>query len=136
MEAACGLSRARKFHTIAHLSERTSGLEWSIRIMYAVIKTGGKQYRVAEGDTVLVEKLGLGEGDAVEFNDVLMLVDGDNVEVGSPSVAGATVAGKVIEQGRHDKIQIVKFQRRKQHLTRNGHRQLYTKVEITGIAKS
>lgn len=104
--------------------------------MYAVIKTGGKQYRVAEGDTVLVEKLGPGEGGAVEFNDVLMLVDGDNVEVGSPFVAGATVAGKVIEQGRHDKIRIVKFQRRKQHLTRNGHRQLYTKVEITGIAKS
>jgi large subunit ribosomal protein L21 len=103
--------------------------------MYAVIKTGGKQYKVAEGDMVLVEKLEPADGEGVEFNDVLMLVDGDQVEVGAPFVAGAKVAGKVVEQGRHKKVQIVKFKRRKHHLKRQGHKQLYTKVEITGIAK-
>ena len=101
--------------------------------MYAVIKTGGKQYKVAQGDTLSVEKLDAGTGEDVSFSEVLMVVDGENVAVGKPFVDGASVSAKVVDHYRNDKIQIIKFKRRKHHLKRQGHRQWQTKLEITGI---
>ena len=87
--------------------------------MHAVIKTGGKQYRVAEGDKLNVESLAGEPGDDLEFSDVLMIHDGDAVDVGTPLVEGAKVTAKVIEHGRGDKIKIIKFKRRKLHRWRN-----------------
>ena len=104
--------------------------------MYAVIKTGGKQYKVSQGDTVKVEKLPADAGAEVEITDVLMLVDGDKVAVGAPLVAGAKVSAKVMSHGRGDKVRIIKFRRRKHHMKRMGHRQWYTAVKITGIQKA
>ncbi len=104
--------------------------------MHAVIKTGGKQYKVAEGDTVRVEKLSQELGADIEITDVLMIIDGDAVQVGAPYVAGAKVSAKILEHGRGRKIQVVKFKRRKQHLKRMGHRQSFTKLQITAIAKA
>jgi len=101
--------------------------------MYAVIKTGGKQYKVAEGDTVKIEKLEIDEGAKVEFDNVLMISDGDNIKVGTPLIEGGKVSATVKSQGRHKKIEIIKFKRRKHHDKRTGHRQYYTEVEITGI---
>ena len=101
--------------------------------MYAVIKTGGKQYRVAQGDTLRVEKLEGAEGDAVELDKVLMVADGDNIKVGTPYLDGGKVTAKVKSQGRGDKVEIIKFRRRKHHMKRQGHRQSYTELEITGI---
>lgn len=101
--------------------------------MYAVIKTGGKQYRVSEGDTVKFEKLDADEGAQVEFDSVLMVSDGENVKIGSPVIEGGKVTGTVKAQGRHKKIEIIKFKRRKHHDKRTGHRQYFTEVEITGI---
>ncbi|ASK35085.1 50S ribosomal protein L21 [Alloalcanivorax mobilis] len=101
--------------------------------MYAVIKTGGKQYRVEEGDTLRVEKLEVATGESVDFDQVLLVADGDNVQVGQPLLAGAKVTAEVVEQGRHKKIKIVKFRRRKHYRKQQGHRQWYTAVKITGI---
>lgn len=103
--------------------------------MYAVIKTGGKQYRVKEGDTLRVEKLGVEEGETYEFNQVLAVGDGEELQVGSPVVEGSIVSATVKAHGRHKKIRVVKFKRRKNYLRRHGHRQDYTEVEITKIAK-
>ncbi len=100
--------------------------------MYAVIKTGGKQYKVCQGDTLTVEKLSLEEGSAVDFA-ALMICDGDTVKIGAPVVEGATVSASVEEHGRGDKIRIVKFRRRKHHRKQMGHRQSFTKIKITGI---
>lgn len=102
--------------------------------MYAVIRTGGKQYKVAEGDTLDVEKLAADQGASVELSDVLMLVDGDKVTVGTPTVAGARVSAKVVEHGRGEKVKIIKFRRRKHYRKQAGHRQDYTRLEITGIS--
>ncbi len=102
--------------------------------MHAVFSTGGKQYRVAEGDILRVEKLFLGEGDSVDFDQVLMVSDGDEVKVGKPFVPGGKVTATVKAHGRGEKVHIVKFKRRKHHLKRMGHRQAYTELEITGIA--
>jgi large subunit ribosomal protein L21 len=101
--------------------------------MYAVIVTGGKQYRVAEGDVLRVEKLDGAEGDSVELDKVLMLASGEDIKVGKPFVEGGKVTAKVRTQGRGNKVEIVKFRRRKHHLKRQGHRQSYTELEITGI---
>lgn len=101
--------------------------------MYAVIKTGGKQYKVAEGDTLAVERLPAEEGADVELSDVLMVVDGDKVTVGTPYVAGARVSAKVMAQDRGPKIRIVKFRRRKHHRKQMGHRQDLTRLQITRI---
>lgn len=103
--------------------------------MNAVIKTGGKQYRVSQGDKLNVESLVGEPGDELELDQVLMIHDGDAVQVGTPLVAGAKVTMKVIEHGRGDKIKIVKFKRRKHYRRQMGHRQNYTRVEITGISK-
>ncbi len=102
--------------------------------MYAVIQTGGKQYKVSEGTVLKVEKLGLNEGDSVEFDKVLMIADGDDVTVGSPFVDGGRVTATVTGVGRHKKIKIIKFRRRKHHRKQMGHRQHYTEVKITGIS--
>lgn len=99
----------------------------------AIIRTGGKQYRVGEGDTVRVEKLPGQPGDSIEFGEVL-LVSGDTLQVGKPTVAGAKVSGTIVEQGRGEKLIVFKFRRRKRSRRKAGHRQEYTAVKITAIA--
>ncbi|MGB7737634.1 MAG: 50S ribosomal protein L21 [Steroidobacteraceae bacterium] len=101
--------------------------------MYAVIATGGKQYRVAEGDVVRIEKLAAELGAAVEFDKVLLVGSGSDVKVGAPLVAGSTVSGVVHKHGKGEKKAIVKFRRRKHYLRQGTHRQFYTDVKITGI---
>jgi large subunit ribosomal protein L21 len=102
--------------------------------MYAVIVTGGKQYRVRKGDTLRVERLAADEGAKVEFDKVLMVGEGEGVSVGTPYVKGGKVSAKVKAHGRQRKIKVVKFKRRKNYLRQKGHRQDYTEVEITAIA--
>ena len=101
--------------------------------MYAVIATGGKQYRVAEGDVVRIEKLTAELGAAVEFDKVLMVGQGGDVKIGAPLLEGATVSGTVQKHGKSDKVPIVKFRRRKHYMRQGTHRQFYTDVKITGI---
>jgi len=102
--------------------------------MYAVIKTGGKQYRVSEGDTLKVEKLVADEGASVELDKVLMVADGDDVTVGTPFLEGGKVTATVRGHGRAKKVTIIKFRRRKHYMKRQGHRQWFTELEITGIS--
>ncbi len=102
--------------------------------MYAVFRTGGKQYRASQGDRLKVEKLVAEEGATVEFDDVLLLGQGAEVTVGQPRVAGAKVTAKVVAQDRAPKIRVVKFKRRTTYKRTRGHRQPYTLVEVTGIA--
>ncbi len=102
--------------------------------MYAVIVTGGKQYRVSQGDKVRVEKLDAAEGASIELDKVLMVVDGDDIKIGAPVLAGGKVTAQVKAHGRGDKVEIIKFRRRKHHMKRQGHRQAYTELEITGIS--
>jgi large subunit ribosomal protein L21 len=101
--------------------------------MYAVIVTGGRQYRVAQGETVRVDKLAGDVGSEIKLDQVLMVGEGEGVTLGAPLVAGALVTAKVVKHGRADKIRIVKFRRRKHHRKEMGHRQHYTEIEITGI---
>jgi large subunit ribosomal protein L21 len=101
--------------------------------MYAVIVTGGKQYRVMTGETLRVEKLDVDAGSAVELDNILMVGDGDNITIGAPSIAGALVKATVVSHGRLEKIRIVKFRRRKHHRKQMGHRQHYSEIKITGI---
>ncbi len=100
--------------------------------MYAVIKTGGKQYRVSEGDRLRVEKLEGAVGDAVEFAEVLML-GGEKVAVGQPLVAGAKVSAQIVGQGLGKKIIVFKMRRRKRYRRKNGHRQPFTELQVNGI---
>jgi len=104
--------------------------------MYAVIKTGGKQYRVSSGDRLKVESLEASEGDAIALDEVLMVGEGESVTIGTPTVANASVSAKVVSHSRGKKIDIVKFRRRKHHRKQMGHRQNYTELEITGISAS
>lgn len=101
--------------------------------MYAVIVSGGKQHRVVEGETLRLEKIEVASGESVEFDQVLMLVNGDDIKVGAPVVEGAKVQAEVVTHGRADKVKIIKFRRRKHSMKRQGHRQWYTEVKITGI---
>ena len=101
--------------------------------MYAVIKTGGKQYRVSPGDKLRVESLAVAEGESVNFDQILMVSDGNNVSIGNPHLSDAVVTGKVVNHGRGDKVRIVKFRRRKHHRKQMGHRQNYTELEIVSI---
>ena len=103
--------------------------------MYAVIATGGKQYLVHKGDQIQVEKLALAPGKTIEFDQVLLLADGDDVSIGTPYVEGGRVTAEVQENARARKVEIIKFKRRKQHMKRMGHRQYYTQVKITDISK-
>ena len=102
--------------------------------MYAVIRTGGKQYRVQEGSSLRVEKIEAAEGDSIEFDDVLLVGDGADVTVGNPQVAGGKVTATVEEQGRSRKVDVVKFKRRKGYKRQHGHRQHFTKVRVTAIS--
>lgn len=102
--------------------------------MYAVIKTGGKQYKVTEGTTIRVEKLAAPEGGTYEFDQVLMIADGSNIKLGNPILTGGKVTANIKAHGRGEKIEIVKFRRRKHYRKQMGHRQYYTEVQITGIS--
>ena len=99
----------------------------------AIIVTGGKQYRVAEGDVIFVEKLGVEAGESVTFDQVLAVVDGDSVSFGSPTVNGASVSGKVEKNGRGRKIRVYKMKPKKGYRRTQGHRQPYTRVKIEAI---
>ena len=101
--------------------------------MYAVIVTGGKQYKVSEGDVLFIEKLEAEEGAAVTFDQVLMTGDGEDVKVGAPTVDGASVEAKVVKNGKGKKINVFKMKRKKNYRRKKGHRQPFTKVEITKI---
>ncbi len=101
--------------------------------MYAVIKSGGKQHRVVEGETLKVELLNAEPGQAITIEDVLMVVNGDNIQIGAPVVAGAKVLAEVVRHGRHEKVRIVKMRRRKHYRKQQGHRQYFTELKITGI---
>ena len=102
--------------------------------MYAVIKSGGKQHRVEEGELLKLEKIEAATGDTIEFNEVLMVGAGSDVKIGAPLVEGSKVTAEVVAHGRHDKIRIVKFNRRKHYRKETGHRQWYTEVKITAIS--
>jgi len=102
--------------------------------MYAVFRTGGKQYRAAKGDVLRLEKIEGGEGTTVEFDEVLLVGEGSSIKVGSPLLSGSTVSAKVICQGKSRKVSVVKFKRRQNYLRQGSHRQFFTEVEITGIA--
>jgi len=102
--------------------------------MYAVIKTGGKQYRVMEGQTLKVEKLNAEKGNSIELDEVLMVADGENIKIGAPFVEGSKVSATVEDHGRGDKVRIIKFNRRKHFRKQMGHRQSYTEIKITGIS--
>ena len=101
--------------------------------MYAVVKTGGKQYRVAVGDVLRVESLDADEGSSVELDDVLMVADGGDIKTGSDVAKGTTVSASVRGHGRGDKIRVYKFRRRKNYRLTQGHRQNFTELEITAI---
>jgi len=102
--------------------------------MYAVVVTGGKQYRVAEGDTLRVELLDAEQGSTVSLDQVLLVANGDDIKVGTPTVSGAKVEAEVVSHGRAKKIKIIKFRRRKHHRKQQGHRQYFTELKITGIS--
>ena len=102
--------------------------------MYAVIESGGKQHRVVEGETLKLEKIEAETGGTVEFDKVLLVGEGESVKIGAPYVEGGKVTAEVVSQGRHKKVKIVKFRRRKHSMKQAGHRQWYTEVKITGIA--
>ncbi|MEN8180194.1 MAG: 50S ribosomal protein L21 [Pseudomonadota bacterium] len=102
--------------------------------MYAVVQTGGKQYRVSEGDTIKVEKLVADEGASIELDKVLMVADGEDVKVGAPYVDGGKITATVKSHGRGKKVKIIKFRRRKHHMKRQGHRQWFTELQVTGIS--
>jgi large subunit ribosomal protein L21 len=101
--------------------------------MYAVVATGGKQYKVEAGEILRVEKLQGDVGAQVAFDQVLLLADGENVKVGQPMVQGATVKGHIVEQGKNKKILVFKYKRRKRYRRKQGHRQLYTAIQIDAI---
>ena len=101
--------------------------------MYAVFRSGGKQYRAAKGDILRLEKIDGDEGATVKFDEVLLVGEGSDIKVGSPTVSGSTVSAKVLRQGKSRKVSVVKFKRRQNYLRQGSHRQFFTEVEITGI---
>ena len=102
--------------------------------MHAIIVTGGKQYKVSEGETLFIEKLPVEAGDTVTFDQVLAILDGDNATIGAPTVKGAAVEASVVKNGKGKKIRIFKYNPKKGYRKRQGHRQPYTKVEIKKIS--
>ena len=102
--------------------------------MYAIIKTGGKQYRVEAGLKLKIEQIPADIGSELLIDQVLMIADGDNVSMGQPMLSGASVKATVLGQGRHDKVRIFKMRRRKHYQKHQGHRQHYTEIQITGIS--
>ena len=103
--------------------------------MYAVIKTGGKQYQVAVGEKLKIEQIPDSLGSTVTLSEVLLIADGENVVIGTPTIAGATVTGSVVSLGRHKKVRIFKMRRRKHYQKHQGHRQNYTEIQIDAIHK-
>ncbi len=101
--------------------------------MYAVIESGGKQHRVVEGETLKLEKIEAATGETIEFDKVLM-IGGEEIKIGTPVVEGSKVTAEVVAHGRHKKVKIVKFNRRKHYRKETGHRQWFTEVKITGIS--
>ncbi len=101
--------------------------------MYAVFRSGGKQYRAVKGDVLRLEKIDGDEGATVKFDEVLLVGEGSDIKVGSPTLSGSTVSAKVLQQGKSRKVSVVKFKRRKNYLRQGSHRQFFTEVEITGI---
>ena len=101
--------------------------------MYAVIKTGGKQYRVAAGEKIKIEQIPADVGTEITIDQILMVGEGESVKIGAPLVAGASVSATVLSQGRHDKVRIFKMRRRKHYQKRQGHRQNYTELQIVSI---
>lgn len=104
--------------------------------MYAVFRTGGKQYRAAKGDVLRLEKIEADEGATVNFDDVLLIGEGADIKVGNPVLSGSSVSGKVLRQGKSKKVSVVKFKRRQNYLRQGSHRQFFTEVEITSISGS
>jgi large subunit ribosomal protein L21 len=102
--------------------------------MYAVFRSGGKQYRASKGDVLRLEKIEADEGATIKFDEVLLLGEGSNIKVGSPLLTGSSVSGKVLRQGKTKKVNVVKFKRRQNYLRQGSHRQFFTEVEITGIS--
>ncbi|WP_227816465.1 50S ribosomal protein L21 [Nitrogeniibacter aestuarii] len=102
--------------------------------MYAVIKTGGKQYRVSAGQKIKVEQMPADVGSEITLDQILMVGEGESVKIGTPVVEGATVKATVLSQGRHDKVKIFKMRRRKHYMKRQGHRQNYTEIRIEAIS--
>lgn len=102
--------------------------------MYAVFVTGGKQYRASKGDVLDIEKLPAAEGESIEFTDVLLVGEGANLKVGTPTVVGGKVEARVVAHGRTDKVSVVKFKRRTTYKRIGSHRQRFTRVQITGIS--
>jgi large subunit ribosomal protein L21 len=113
---------------------RGSSMLQTESIMYAVVKTGGKQYRVVAGEKIKVEQIPADVGAEITLDQVLMVGEGESVKIGAPMVAGAKVTAKVIAHGRHDKVNIFKMRRRKHYQKHQGHRQNYTELEIAGIS--
>jgi large subunit ribosomal protein L21 len=101
--------------------------------MYAVFRSGGKQYRAVKGDVLRLEKIAGDEGATVKFDEVLLVGEGTDIKVGSPTLSGSTVSAKVLQQGKSRKVSVVKFKRRKNYLRQGSHRQFFTEVEITDI---
>ncbi|MBU2968855.1 MULTISPECIES: 50S ribosomal protein L21 [Pseudoalteromonas] len=101
--------------------------------MYAVFQSGGKQHRVTEGQTIRLEKLDVETGASVEFDKVLLVANGEKIEIGAPFVAGGKVSAEIVSHGRGEKVKIVKFNRRKHSRKQMGHRQWFTEVKITSI---
>ena len=102
--------------------------------MYAVFRSGGKQYRAVKGDVLRLEKIEADEGSTIKFDEVLLVGEGSDIKVGSPLLSGSSVSGKVVRQGKTRKVPVVKFKRRKNYLRQGSHRQFFTEVEITAIA--
>ncbi len=102
--------------------------------MYAVFRSGGKQYRAAKGDVLRLEKIEADEGASVAFDDVLLIGEGSDIKVGNPVLSGSSVSAKVLRQGKSRKVPVVKFKRRQNYLRQGSHRQFFTEVEITGIS--
>ncbi len=102
--------------------------------MYAVFRSGGKQYRAAKGDVLRLEKIEGDEGATVSFDDVLLIGEGADIKVGNPVLIGSSVSGKVLRQGKSKKVSVVKFKRRQNYLRQGSHRQFFTEVEITAIS--
>jgi len=102
--------------------------------MYAVFRSGGKQYRAAKGDVLRLEKIEADEGASVAFDDVLLIGEGSDIKVGNPVLSGSSVSAKVLRQGKSRKVSVVKFKRRQNYLRQGSHRQFFTEVEITGIS--
>ncbi|MDH3266337.1 MAG: 50S ribosomal protein L21 [Gammaproteobacteria bacterium] len=104
--------------------------------MYAVFRSGGKQYRAAKGDVLRIEKIDGDEGTKVSFDEVLLVGEGSDIKVGSPTLSGSSVSGTVVRQGKSKKVPVVKFRRRQNYLRQGTHRQFFTEVEITSITGS